>query len=374
MSDEILPFRIDIPQAELDDLRDRLARARWPRQLPGEGWSRGVPVAHLRELADHWATDYDWRAWEARLNAFPQFTTEIDGLDIHFLHVRSPVPDALPLILTHGWPNSVVEFLDFVEPLTAQGFHVVAPSVPGFGFSAPPSTTGWSVARVARIWAELMRRLGYRRYGTHGGDLGAYIAPEVAVADPEHVVGVYIDGGLGFPTEADVPEMTPDELAGYELMKTWSTGGVDHHALLRAAPQTFCYGWDDSPIGQLAWLAEKFHQFNVQTSRDVFLTNATVYWLTGTSGTSSWPMYETTGFGWPGGQKAVPSGVYAGPPGIRRLAERTNHVIHWPDSNPGQGHFPAMEVPEALAADTRSFFDKALAYAAEHEQSRAAAR
>ncbi|TDC19872.1 epoxide hydrolase [Streptomyces sp. 8K308] len=366
MTEQIVPFRIDIPQAELDDLHDRLARTRWPRQLPGDGWSRGVPVDHLRELAEHWRSGYDWRAWEATLNAFPQFTTEIDGLDIHFLHVRSEVPGALPLVLTHGWPNSFVEFTDFLAPLTARGFHVVAPSVPGFGFSAPPPTTGWSVTRVARIWAELMCRLGYDRYGTVGGDLGAYVSPEVAVVDPAHVVGVYIDGGLGFPTEADVPDMTPDELAGYELMKQWSTGGVDHHALLRAAPQTFCYGWDDSPVGQLAWLAEKFHQFNVHTSRDLFLTNATVYWLTGTSGTSSWPMYETTEFGWPAGQDVVPTGVYVGPPGIRRLADRANRIIHWPETNPGRGHFPAMEVPEALAADIRCFFDKAIAYAAEH--------
>ena len=205
MTTEIKPFRIDVPQADLDDLGERLARTRWPAQLPGGGWSRGVPVDYLKDLAEYWRTGFDWRAFEARLNAFPQFTTEIDGIDVHFLHVRSPEPDALPLVLTHGWPNSVVEFADLIGPLTdprahggdpAQAFRVVVPSVPGYGFSSAPAETGWTVDRVARMWAELMRRLGYERYGTQGGDLGAYIAPAVAAADPEHVVGVHIDEAL----------------------------------------------------------------------------------------------------------------------------------------------------------------------------------
>jgi epoxide hydrolase len=360
------PFSIDIPQADVDDLRDRLARARWPRQLPGDGRSRGVPVAYLRELAGHWLTAYDWRGREARLNGFPQFMTEIDGQDVHFLHVRSGEPGALPILLTHGWPNSFVEFTELIGPLTERGFDVVVPSVPGFGFSAPPREAGFSVARVARMWAELMRRLGYERYGTQGGDLGAYVAPEVARVAPEAVAGVYVIAGLGVPTEEDLPEMTEDERAAYAWMmrQDWMTG-VDHHALLRAAPQTFAYGWHDSPLAALAWMAQKFDEFNASgkpleevIDRDLFLTNVSLYWFTGTFGSSSWPMYDTTGFSWPAGQTAVPTGVYSGPPGIRRLAERHNTIVHWPEDNPAGHHFIAMQRPDEVAADMRAFFDK----------------
>ncbi|MFI9839110.1 epoxide hydrolase family protein [Nonomuraea sp. NPDC051941] len=375
MGTEIRPFHIDIPQADLDDLNDRLARTRWSRQLPGEGWSRGVPATHLEELAAYWRDGYDWRRHEARLNGFPQFMTEIDGQDIHFLHVRSAEPDALPLILTHGWPNSFVEFADLIELLTdprahggdpAQAFHVVVPSLPGFGFSAPPRETGWDVTRVARIWAELMRRLGYDRYGTQGGDYGAYVAPEVATTDPEHVIGVYVISGLGFPTQDDVPEMTEDERAAFARLQEqdWMNG-VDHHGLLRAAPATFAYGWHDSPVAALAWMTHKFKEFTVAAKtpeevidRDLLLTNVSLYWLTGTFGTSSWPYYESTGFGWPKGQTAAPTGVYSGPPGIRRLAERHNTILHWPEDNTAGHHFVAMEQPGRLAADLRAFFAK----------------
>jgi pimeloyl-ACP methyl ester carboxylesterase len=351
------PFRIDIPDTDLDDLRERLARTRWPAPLPGDGWSRGVPVEHLRELADYWRTGFDWRAQEAALNAFPQFTTEIDGLDVHFLHIRSANPDALPLLLTHGWPASFVEFVRVI-PLLTDAFHVVVPSVPGFGFSAPPRAAGFSVGDVAGMWAALMARLGYDRYGTQGGDLGAYVAPEVAIADPEHVVGVHIDGGLGFPTAADVAAMSEADRAEYEQIMQWAGAGVDHHALLRAAPQTFAYGWQDSPAAALAWLAQKFRDFGDEVDRDLFLTNASVYWFTGTFGTSSWPMYGTRESTWPVGQKAVPSGVYSGGPALfRRLAERHNTIVHWPDGNPG-GHFVAMEEPRAHAADITAFFAK----------------
>ncbi|TDB78278.1 epoxide hydrolase family protein [Micromonospora sp. KC723] len=374
------PFRIDIPQADLDDLHERIARTRWTRQLPGDGWSRGVRLDYLRELADHWATGYDWRAAEARLNEFSQFLTEIDGLQVHFLHVRSPEPDALPLIITHGWPNSFVEFIELIGPLTdprayggdpAQAFHVVVPSVPGFAFSQAPTHTGFTINRVARMWAELMRGLGYERYGTQGGDLGAYVAPEVAAVDPEHVVGVHIDGGFGFPTAADVPDMNEAERAEWEVMQQWMSAGVDHHALLRASPQTFAYAWDDSPVGLLAWMTQKFKEFAFMAetpdqviARDHMLTNVSLYWFTGTSGTSSWPMYERVTahadgvFAWPKGQKRVPSGVYGGGSALmRRLAERDNTIVHWPEQNPGN-HFVAMEHPQAHAADIRAFFEK----------------
>ncbi len=373
MSNDIRPFRIDIPQADLDDLHGRLARTRWPAQLPGEDWSRGAPVSYLRELAGYWGAGHDWRAAEARLNEFPQYVTGIEGHDVHFLHVRSPEPGALPLILTHGWPNSVAEFTELIGPLTdprahgadpAQAFHVVVPSVPGFGFSAPPRETGWTAARVARMWAELMNRLGYDRYGTQGGDLGAYVAPEIAKVAPDRVAGVYVISGLGFPTEDDVPTMTDSERAAYARMMSqdWAKG-VDHHGLLRAAPQTFAYGWHDSPAGALAWILHKFHEFNPTgkpleevISRDQLLTNVSVYWLTGTLGSSSWPMYDSSQSSWPEGQKTVPTGVYSGPPGIRRLAEQHNTIVHWPEDNPAGHHFIAMDQPGPLAADIRAFF------------------
>jgi pimeloyl-ACP methyl ester carboxylesterase len=373
MSADIEPFQIDIPPSDLTDLNDRLARTRWPEQLPGDGWARGVPVSYLKDLAEYWRTGYDWRGHEAKLNEFAQFTTEIDGLAIHFLHVRSPEPDAVALILTHGWPNSVVEFTKLIGPLTdprahggdpAHAFHVVVPSIPGFGFSGSPKEPGFSVRRVGRLWAELMDRLGYDRYGVQGGDLGAYIAPEVARAAPEHVIGVYVNGGLGFPTEADLPVLDADERAFYVQMQQWATLGTDHHGLLRVAPQTFAYGWQDSPVGLLAWQMQKFQEFTptaavpeLAIDRDQLLTNVTLYWLTGTSGSSSWFMYDNTGFAWPEGQNLVPTGVYSGPPGIRRLAERHNKIVHWPTAGPS-GHFVAMEVPDALAADLRTFFAK----------------
>ena len=375
MSTEIRPFKIDIVQADLDDLNERLDHIRWPQQLPGEGWSRGVPAASLRELAGYWRNEYDWRRHEARLNEFPQFMTEIDGQDIHFLHIRSADPAALPLILTHGWPNSFVEFTELIGRLTdpprhgddpVQAFHVVVPSVPGFGFSAPPRGTGWTATRVARIWAELMGRLGYERYGTQGGDFGAYVAPEVAKVAPDHVVGVYVIAGLGFPTEKDLPEMTEEEQAAFALLmeQDW-VNGVDHHALLRTAPQTFTYGWNDSPLAALAWMTQKFHEFNASgrpleqaIDRDLFLTNVSLYWFTGTFGTSAWPYYDSSGFGWPEGQTVAPTGVYSGPPGIRRFAERHNTIIHWPTDNPAGHHFIAMDQPDHFAADIRTFFAK----------------
>ncbi|MFE6860507.1 epoxide hydrolase family protein [Nocardia sp. NPDC057668] len=371
----IRPFRIDIARADLGDLRDRLARTRWSAQLPGQDWERGVPVAYLRELVEYWRTEFDWRAVEAELNAFPQFLTEIDGLDVHFLHVRSPEPHAVPLLLTHGWPNSFVEFTDTIGPLTdprAHGldpepaFHVVVPSVPGFAFSQAPGATGMTVRRVATMFAALMDRLGYDRYGTQGGDLGAYVAPEIALVAPEHVIGVHVDGGLGMPTAADVPGMSASELADWDMMRGWMTGGTDHHSLLRAAPQSLAHAWTDSPAGLLGWLMQKFHEFSPMADhpedvmkRDHLLTNAALYWFTNTAATSSWPMYDGLvdgGFAMPKGQNLVPTGQYGGGmPLMRRLAGDHNDIVHWPEGNPGN-HFVAMEQPAAHVADIRAFF------------------
>lgn len=372
MSAEIRSFRIDIPQSDVDDLHERLARTRWAPQLPGADGSRGVPVARLRELAEYWRTEYDWRAEESRLNRFPQYRTEIDGLDVHFLHVRSPEPEALPLVLNHGWPNTFTEFADLVDLLVdprahggdpARAFHVVVPSVPGYGFSAAPAETGWSTERVGRMWVELMRRLGYERYGVQGGDLGTYVGTAMAEAAPDRVAGLYLTAGPGFPTEADLPILTDAERAGYEAMMAadW-VNGVDHHGLLRAAPQTFSIGWNDSPAAALAWMVQKYTDFSAAGSleaaidRDALLTTVSIYWFTQSFGTSAWSYYDSTGFAWPTGSAQVPTGVYSGAPGIRRLAERTAKIVHWPEGNPPGHHFIAMDQPRAYAADLRTFF------------------
>jgi epoxide hydrolase len=381
MIGEIRPFRIDIPQADLDDLRDRLARTRWPSQLPGAGWRRGVPVAYLQELAAYWRTGYDWREHEARLNQLPQCTTEIDGQRIHFVHQRSPEPAALPLLITHSWPSSIVELMEIIGPLAdpaAHGadppdaFHVVAPSLPGFGFSQfpePPDQTPWSIARVARTWAELMRRLGYQRYGAHGNDAGAMVSPELARTDAEHLVGVHITAGLGIPVgdPAELQELTGRERAGLERVAALLAGGSGYAQYLANRPQTLSYGLLDSPVAQLAWLVERFKEFDgwpgaeagppvEPIGRDKLLTNATLYWLTRTAGSSSWTYYEGAA-GMPVDQTKVPTGVSHPGPGIRRLAERKNTIIHWSD-NHSPSHMVAMAVPDQLIGDIREFFSR----------------
>src|SRR6266487_798557 len=235
---EVTPFRIDVPQADLDDLRDRLARTRWPDQLPGVGWDYGIPLEYVRELASYWRDAYDWRVHEARLNGFGQFTTTIDGQRIHFLHIRSASSDALPLIITHGWPGSVVEFWDIIGPLTdpvayggspGDAFHLVIPSIPGYGFSGPTRDTGWTTSRVARAWAELMNRLGYERYGAQGGDWGAFVSPELGRVDPDHVVGVHVNAAsVGFipfgPVDpAELATFTAAEKVRLQRLNTFLT-------------------------------------------------------------------------------------------------------------------------------------------------------
>ena len=295
---EIRPFRIAIPQAELDDLGDRLARTRWPDELPGVGWSRGVPLGYLRELTEHWRSGYDWRQQEARLNGLPQCTTTVDGQVIHFVHVRSPEPDALPLLITHGYPSSVVEFLEVIGPLTdprahggdpADAFHVVAPSIPGFGFSVPVRQPGWEVARTAGAFAELMRRLGYERYGAHGGDIGAGVAGILGATQADRVVGTHTTGdaravalaGQYFPLPDDLAEA--DKARVEEQQRLWAEakGYLD---IQSTRPQTLAYALTDSPVGQLAWIVEKFKEWTDDAAelpedavdRDQLLTNISV--------------------------------------------------------------------------------------------------
>ncbi|WP_203664898.1 epoxide hydrolase family protein [Actinocatenispora rupis] len=369
------PFRIDVPQADLDDLHDRLARTRWPDELPGVGWSYGVPTSYARRLAEHWRTRYDWRAHEAALNAFPQFTTEIDGQNIHFLHVRSAEPGALPLIVTHGWPGSVAEFTKVVGPLTdpvayggsaADAFDVVVPSIPGFGFSGPTTEPGWDLDRVARAWAELMSRLGYERYGAQGGDSGAVISPALGRVAPDRVAGVHVNGGLGFPSgdPAEFAGLTPAELARLGQYQDQDRAG---YAMIQSTrPQTLAYGLHDSPAAQLAWIAEKFREWTDPARElpedavdlDQLLTDVSIYWFTGTAASSS-RLYKETQRAWgaPVEYSGVPHGVavFPGDPGVRRIAEREHKVVHWSEYDRG-GHFAAMEAPDLFVEDVRAFF------------------
>lgn len=378
---DIKPFTISIPQEDLDDLRERLAHTRWPDELPGVGWSRGVPLGYLQELAEYWRTSYDWRAWEAKLNAFPQFSTEIDGQNIHFLHVRSPEPNALPLILTHGYPGSVVEFLEILSLLIdpradggdpADAFDVVVPSIPGFGFSGPTHAAGWNTTRVARAWAELMRRLGYERYGAQGGDMGALIAPEQGSGDPDHVVGVHVNAATyGFIPFGPVD---PDELATFtdaeklrlERLNRFLTDGNGYFQIQATRPQTLAYGLTDSPAGLLAWIAEKFNEWTYPGTelpqqvidRDRMLTNVMLYWLTGTAGSSARMYYENmhvSSWGQQPGTTPTGVAVFAEDVAIRRYAERANNIVHWSEFDRG-GHFAALEAPDLLVGDIRQFF------------------
>jgi pimeloyl-ACP methyl ester carboxylesterase len=373
----IHPFRIEIPDAQLDDLRDRLARTRWPVELPDVGWSRGVPLGYLQDLAEYWRTGYDWRSQEAQLNELPQFTTEIDGQNVHFLHVRSPEPAALPLIITHGWPGSIVEFLDVIGPLTdpsahggdpADAFDVVVPSIPGFGFSGPTQETGWDTDRVARAWVELMDRLGYERYGAHGGDTGALVSPKLGRIAPDHVVGVHANGLMAFPSGGpdELEGLSTAEQARLEVLGRWSNEFSGYAVLQSTRPQTLAYALTDSPAGQLAWIVERFKDWSDPAAelpedavdRDRILTNVTIYWLTATAGPSAQLYYEGAA-AW--GKTAEPSGVPTGVAvfpmdiSIRRLAEREHTITHWTEYDRG-GHFAAMEAPDLLIDDIRTFF------------------
>ena len=371
--EEVCPFRIEVPEADLDDLRDRLARTRWPDELPDVGWSYGVPLGYMREMAEYWRTGYDWRAHEARLNALPQFTTTIDGANVHFIHVRSPEPDALPLVLTHGWPGSVAEFLDVIGALTdprahggdpSDAFDVVVPSLPGYGFSGPTNQTGWDAARTAKAWDVLMKRLGYRRYGAHGGDVGALVCRELGILKPSGLLGVHVLQIFAFPS-GDPAEM--ENLSEYDREALGILSGFEDRAgylkIQQTRPQTLAYGLTDSPVGQLAWNSELFMGFGGESvgsvDRDRFLTHVTMYWLTATAGSSAREYYEDarTGAGYRELPNTVPTGVAVFKNDfhtIRRFAERGNNVVHWSVFDRG-GHFAAMDAPDLLVGDLREF-------------------
>ncbi|WP_406174205.1 epoxide hydrolase family protein [Streptomyces canus] len=387
--DLVRPFRLDIPQSDLDDLHDRLDRTRWPDDLSATGWAYGVPAGYLRELAHHWRHSYDWRAAEARLNEWPQFTTVIDGTTVHFAHVRSPEPDATPLVITHGWPGSIVEFLDVVGPLTdpvahggdaADAFHVVVPSIPGFGLSGPPADTGWEAGRIADAWAELMTRLGYERFGAQGGDWGSAISRELGRAHPERVIGVHLNLLPGAqathePTEEELAPLAAEQreraLESWRRWSAWSGEGTGYAVLHSTRPQTLAYALTDSPVGQLAWIVEKFQEWTDSAElpeeavdRDRLLTNVMLYWLTGTAGSAARIYYERAHA--TGGRAARPTEPSTAPTAVavfpaeiqiplRHKAERTENLVRWTEFDRG-GHFAAMEEPDLLVDDVRAFF------------------
>jgi epoxide hydrolase len=377
----IRPYRINVPQADLDDLRDRLARTRWAPDLPGTGWERGVPTAYLRELAVYWASEYDWRAHEAALNAYPQFITTIDGADLHFLHVRSVEPGATPLLLLllHGWPGSIVEFLDVIGPLTdpvahggnpADAFHLVIPSLPGYGFSGPLAETGWTDGRAAAALAELMTRLGYQRYGVQGGDVGAFIAPLMGRAAPDRVIGVHVNALVTFPSgdPADMAALTGAERERLGAMQQWQQRSGAYLQLQGTRPQTIGQSLTDSPSGLLAWIVEKFQEWTDPAAklpedavdRDRILTDVSIYWFTATAASAAHTYYERFNDPamWaprPRSEVPVAVAVFTTDVTVRPFAERDHHVVRWTEFSRG-GHFAALEAPDLLTADVRDFF------------------
>ena len=353
---EIRPFRIDIPQRELDDLQARLAATRFAEELPADpappadlppgaqrpaGWQYGVPTAYLRELVEHWRKAYDWRTWEAKLNSYPQFTTTIDGQNVHFLHVRSPEPDALPLILTHGWPGSIVEYLNVIGPLTdprahgadpSQAFDVVIPSIPGYGFSGPTTEAGWTNVRIAAAWVELMRRLGYERYGAVGNDAGSMISPEVGRLDPERVVGVHVTQVFSFPSgdPSEFAGLSEEEQAGLGVLNWfWQNLGA-FNQLQSQQPQTLAHAITDSPAGLLGWNSQLLGPELDPTSCSPTRCS---YWLTGTAGSSVRLYYENARATPPSGQTTVPLGLAMAAgrlhfdPSLRRPGPREHRLV-----------------------------------------------
>jgi epoxide hydrolase len=377
MADAIEPFRINIDDAVLDDLRSRLAQTRFPDRIDDTGWDYGIPTDYVRELVDYWRDTYDWRAQEARLNELDHFRTGIDGQSIHFLHARSPHAGAMPLLLTHGWPGSIVEFLDVVGRLTdpvahggdpSDAFHVVAPSLPGYGFSEPTRARGWDTWRIARAFAELMARLGYTRYGAQGGDWGAQVTTRIGALDEEHCAAIHLNMPIGERPEEAVAltEQDKADLAAMAHFGREESGYANEQA---TKPQTLGVALNDSPAGLLAWIVEKFRTWsdcdgnpeNVFT-RDQLITNVMVYWVTQTITSSARLYWENQHAGKGNGAPryvAVPTGVARYPKEIVRFprawVERRYNVTYWADM-PRGGHFAAMEQPELFADDLRSFF------------------
>lgn len=373
------PFRVEVRDAVLKDLHERLDRTRFPNQIEGIDWAQGTELGFLSELVGYWRSTYDWRATEARLNAFDQVVTEIDGQRFHAIHARSPEPDALPLLLVHGWPGSVVEFLDVLGPLTdpvAHGgdardaFHVVAPSLPGFAWSGPTHERGWHPRRIAGAFHRLMRALGYERYGAQGGDWGSVVTSNLADLEPAAVVGLHLNFVVvSMPKGDDVPPLTKEEEAGLAGLSEWRTTGAGYQEIQGTKPQTLGYALEDSPVGLCAWIVEKFDAWgdgslaiDKMFSFDQLLANITTYWVTGTAASASriyWEMRQARREAIPQDRVEVPTGVANYPAEVTKMprawvAHRYN-VRHWVDQ-PRGGHFAAMEVPDLFVPDVRAFF------------------
>lgn len=373
----IKPFTISVPDDVLRDLRERLTRVRLPEQLEGTGWDYGVELDYFKNLVAYWRDKYDWRIHEKELNGFNQFITEIDGLPIHFIHVKSKEKNAMPLVLVHGWPGSVYEFHKIIGLLTdpvAHGgkaedaFNVVCPSLPGFGFSGKPRDPGWSVSRMSEVVAKLMERLGYTRYGAQGGDWGSAVANWLGTWDTEHVIGVHLNmAAAGQPKKADPFEgVTSEEKERMEQRNKEIENQRAYMAIQGTRPQTIGYALNDSPVGLAAWIIDKFwawsdHRGNLENSftKDELLTNIMIYWVTQTSTSSARIYYERQAY--TGGRKAgkAPVGVALFPKEIsvppRKWVEAQYNLVHW-TVMPRGGHFAAFEPPELLAGDIRDFF------------------
>lgn len=375
-ADTIAPFTIDVDDDALDDLRRRLLATRWPDQMPGEEWTYGAERSEVQEIVRYWAEEYDWRAAEADLNRHPQFTIELQGERVHFLHIRSEHADATPLLLTHGWPGSIVEFAALIDPLTAPSdgqrpFHLVIPSLPGFGFSGPTVTPGVSPQRIAEMWSELMAALGYDRYVAQGGDWGAIITGLLGETDPEHCAGIHLNMVTTRPTPELLENLSPEESAALADLQHFQTEETGYQAIQGTKPQTLAYALTDSPAGLCAWIYEKFHTWSDRGEggnvfdahdRDAFCTNVMLYWLTNTAGSAARIYYEhrrserkiARSVSIPMAGAIFPAEIYRS---SRRFAESVFEVAHWSEFEHG-GHFAALEQPEVLMADIRSFVDE----------------
>jgi pimeloyl-ACP methyl ester carboxylesterase len=373
MSAEITPFQIQVSDDELEDLRRRLAATRWPDEEPVSDWSQGIPRAYLQEVVEYWREKYDWRAREAHLNSFAQFKTEVAGLGIHFIHVRSPQEDALPLVMTHGWPGSIVEFHKVIGPLTdpvAHGgraedaFHVVCPSLPGYGFSDKPTTTGWGVSKIADTWGALMRKLGYDRYVAQGGDWGAMVTTCIGAQDSEHCIGIHLNMPIAPPTPESLDNLTEAEQSALASINDYGENGSGYSKQQSTRPQTVGYALVDSPAGQAGWILEKFyswtdcdgHPENVLT-RDELLDNVMLYWLPG-NGASSARLYWESFNSPPFDAVDVKVGASIFPKEIFRSSERWvkarfPNVVHFNTLEKG-GHFAAFEQPETFVDEVRA--------------------
>ncbi|PEQ11086.1 epoxide hydrolase [Novosphingobium sp. PC22D] len=372
---QIRPFPLSIAPERIDDLHRRLDHARWPEKETVDDWSQGTPLADLRDLAAWWRRGYDWRAFEARLNALGQFVTEIDGLDIHFLDIRSPHEDALPLVMTHGWPGSVVEFMRVIGPLTdpvAHGgraedaFHLVIPSLPGYGFSQRPDAPGWGVERIARAWAELMRRLGHRRWAAQGGDWGAFVTNAIGGQAPEGCIGIHVNMPIAGPTEAAKANPGPEDRRAFERMAYYRDFDGGYAKIQGTRPQSLGYGLVDSPVGLAGWILEKLHGWSdnagdvfAALGRDAVLDNIMLYWLPGTGASAARLYWESFGKTKPP-QIAIPAGVSVFPgdilPAPRPWVDRrVTNLVYWNELDSG-GHFAAWEKPEAFVAELRACF------------------